>query len=77
MSLLVEQNASPENLAIAVEIAGLPYFMRGFGHVKEANITTAQRRGSALLKQLKGESADREQVKVQVVNIQEPELFEK
>ena len=77
LSLLVEQNASPENLAIAVEIAGLPYFMRGFGHVKEANITTAQRRGSALLKQLKGESADREQVKVQVVNIQEPELFEK
>lgn len=75
LSVLSGQNASPEKLAIAVEIAGLPYFMRGFGHVKEANITTAQRRGSALLKQLKGEPADLEQV--QVVNIQEPELFEK
>ncbi|MEZ0153585.1 MAG: indolepyruvate ferredoxin oxidoreductase family protein [Candidatus Reddybacter sp.] len=75
LSALSVPNSSPEALAIAIEIAGLPYFMRGFGHVKEANITIAQRRGTALLKQLKGESVDREQV--QVVNIQEPELLEK
>ena len=79
LSVLSGQNSSPETLpetlAIAVEIAGLPHFIRGFGHVKEANIATAQRRGVALMRQLKGEPADLEQV--QVVNIQEPELFDK
>ncbi len=75
LSALLVANTSPETLAIAVEIAGLPYFMRGFGHVKETNIATAQRRGIALLKQLKGEPVDEE--KVQVVNIQEPEWLEK
>lgn len=79
LSVLSQQNASPESLpetlAIAVEIAGLPHFMRGFGHVKKANIATTQRRGVALMKQLKGERPDRDQV--QVVNIQEPELLDK
>jgi indolepyruvate ferredoxin oxidoreductase len=77
--VLSEQSETPENLSetlsIAVDIAGLPHFMRGFGHVKEANIARAQRRGEALMQQLKGGPADREHV--QVVKILEPELFEK
>jgi len=75
LSELSVPSASLEQLAIAVEIAGLPYFMRGFGHVKEANIATAQRRGETLMKQLRdgGVAVTR----VQVVNIQEPELLEK
>jgi indolepyruvate ferredoxin oxidoreductase len=79
LTVLSEQSETPESLpetlSIAVEIAGLPHFMRGFGHVKEANIATTQRRGEALMQQLKGGPADREHV--QVVNILEPELFEK
>ncbi|MBL4782019.1 MAG: indolepyruvate ferredoxin oxidoreductase family protein [Porticoccaceae bacterium] len=74
LSLLAVSSPSSEKFNIAVEIAGLPYFMRGFGHVKEANIATAQRRGEALMKQLHGESVGMEQV--QVVNIQEPELLD-
>jgi indolepyruvate ferredoxin oxidoreductase len=45
---------SPQNLAIAVEMASLPLKMRGFGHVKLANIEQAQRRGELLSRQLSG-----------------------
>jgi len=38
-----------DNHALAVEIAGLPEEMRGFGHVKEANVTRAKAREAALL----------------------------
>lgn len=79
LTILSGQNGSPESLkealAIAAEIAGLPHFIRGFGHVKEANIAAVERRRVVLMQQLKGEQVDREQV--QVVNILEPELFEK
>lgn len=57
---------SVDKLELATEIAGLPYFIRGFGHVKEKNITTVQRRAVALMKQLDGEM-------VPVVQIQEAE----
>jgi indolepyruvate ferredoxin oxidoreductase len=46
--------ATPQNLAIAVEMASLPLKMRGFGHVKLANIEQAKRRGELLARQLSG-----------------------
>ena len=45
---------TPQNLAIAVEMASLPLKMRGFGHVKLANIEQAKRRGEILARQLSG-----------------------
>jgi len=80
LSGLTGPSSSPEKLALAAEIANLPYFMRGFGHVKEANITTAQRRGVALMQRFKGEPVSDEAVGhkgIAVVNIQEPELLDK
>jgi len=38
-----------ERLAIATEIAALPLAMRGFGHVKQANVAQARRREQELL----------------------------
>jgi len=40
---------SPENFALAVEIASLPQQMRGFGHVKLRNVESAKRREAELL----------------------------
>ena len=42
-----------QNHAIAVQIAGLPEQMRGFGHVKERNIEKAKAREAALLAQFR------------------------
>jgi indolepyruvate ferredoxin oxidoreductase len=44
----------PGNLEIAVEIASLPLEMRGFGHVKQANVEKAERRRELLLRKLSG-----------------------
>jgi indolepyruvate ferredoxin oxidoreductase len=46
-SLLPGLNSSNEK--IAVEIASIPEMMRGFGHVKEANVTRAKAREAELL----------------------------
>jgi indolepyruvate ferredoxin oxidoreductase len=40
---------TPENHALAVEIAALPERIRGFGHVKEGNLAQAKSREAALL----------------------------
>jgi indolepyruvate ferredoxin oxidoreductase len=40
---------APENMALACEIAALPLAMRGFGHVKLANIAVARAREAELL----------------------------
>jgi indolepyruvate ferredoxin oxidoreductase len=45
---------TPQNLVCAVEMASLPLKMRGFGHVKLANIEQAKRRGELLSRQLSG-----------------------
>ena len=45
---------SPENLDIAVELARLPLQMRGFGHVKQANIERVQQRRAQLRRRLCG-----------------------
>jgi indolepyruvate ferredoxin oxidoreductase len=51
---IILAQATPQNLAIAVEMAGLPLKMRGFGHVKLANIEQTKRRGQLLARQLSG-----------------------
>ncbi|HET7594026.1 MAG TPA: indolepyruvate ferredoxin oxidoreductase family protein, partial [Stellaceae bacterium] len=43
------QTLGPDNHALAVEIAGLPQQMRGFGHIKERNVKKAKEREAALL----------------------------
>jgi indolepyruvate ferredoxin oxidoreductase len=43
---------TPQGHELAVRIAKIPLDMRGFGHVKHANIVAAQRKQEQLLKQL-------------------------
>jgi indolepyruvate ferredoxin oxidoreductase len=40
---------SPANHAVAVAVAALPLEIRGFGHVKEANLARAKARESVLI----------------------------
>ena len=40
---------NPDNLALALELAKLPDDIRGFGHIKEKNLQTAEQRRSVLL----------------------------
>jgi len=47
---------SPENHALAVDIAELPLTIRGFGHVKEANYRAAKTREQELLAAFRGSS---------------------
>jgi len=42
-------SVTEKNLAVAIELARLPDDIRGFGHVKEANVQAAQARRSELL----------------------------
>ena len=70
---LSESEPPVAKLELAVELAGLPFFIRGFGHVKTANIVIARRRGAGLLKQFNAEAHGNNQLKV--VNIQEPEVI--
>ena len=51
---LILADLNPRNHAIAVEIASLPLEMRGFGHVKQANVEKASRRRDLLLRKLSG-----------------------
>jgi indolepyruvate ferredoxin oxidoreductase len=44
--------ARPEQTATLLELARLPQTMRGYGHVKEANVEAARRREAYLLEQL-------------------------
>ncbi|SAL87205.1 indolepyruvate ferredoxin oxidoreductase [Caballeronia arvi] len=45
------QTLSKENLGLAVEIAGLPETIRGYGHVKARNLDAARVRSAALMRQ--------------------------
>jgi indolepyruvate ferredoxin oxidoreductase len=53
--------ASPETARspMALELAALPETMRGFGHVKEANVAKAKAREKELLSALSGGTAVR------------------
>ena len=46
-----------DNHALAVQIAGVPEAMRGFGHVKEKNVKTAKEREASLLAAYKSPAA--------------------
>ncbi|MEH6543524.1 MAG: indolepyruvate ferredoxin oxidoreductase family protein [Porticoccaceae bacterium] len=45
-------DSSTDAYALAVKIAELPEFIRGYGHVKEANVVSVRRRRAALWQQL-------------------------
>ena len=59
--LLRQLNA--DNQDVAAEIAGLPEFIRGFGHVKELNLAAVRRREAELLERFA--SGDRQVVRIQ------------
>jgi indolepyruvate ferredoxin oxidoreductase len=44
---------SPGNHAVAVELASLPLEIRGFGHIKEANLALAKAKEASLLSRLR------------------------
>jgi indolepyruvate ferredoxin oxidoreductase len=48
---------SPANHAVAAEIAALPLEIRGFGHVKEANLSRAKDKEAGLLSRLRSASS--------------------
>ncbi len=50
-------NLSPDNHALAVEIANLPDQIRGFGHIKDKNLAKAKAREADLLKQFRSPMA--------------------
>src|SRR4051794_11208321 len=52
----IERSLSPENRATAVELAQLPLDVRGFGHVKEANLQRAKAREAELLTRFRAPS---------------------
>jgi indolepyruvate ferredoxin oxidoreductase len=52
--ILTRLNA--ENQAVALELAALPQEIRGFGHVREANLRAARTRWTALLARLRGQT---------------------
>jgi indolepyruvate ferredoxin oxidoreductase len=47
-----------DNLATAVELARLPEKIRGYGHVKHANVVAVKRQWQALLDRFHGRAAD-------------------
>ena len=50
----IETRLGPANHALAVELAGLPETVRGFGHVKAGNAAKATARREVLLERLRG-----------------------
>ncbi len=62
-------NLTNEKLPLAIEYAGLPHFIRGYGHVKETNVKTVQRRAFNVMKNFNDEQ-------VPVVNIHQPDVVE-
>ena len=52
----IERDLSPENHDAAVELARLPLEIRGFGHVKEANLKRAKAKEAELLARFRAPS---------------------
>jgi indolepyruvate ferredoxin oxidoreductase len=46
-----------DNVAVALQLAGLPDEIRGYGHIKERSIATAREKWSALLARLRGQTS--------------------
>ena len=53
----VTARLAPDNHALAVELAGLPERIRGFGHVKDANLAAAKAREAELLEHYRNGTA--------------------
>jgi len=53
----IAESLRADNLATAIDLAGLPDLIRGFGPVKDANRATADARRTALLERLSDEKA--------------------
>ena len=47
------------NHAMAVQIAGVPETMRGFGHIKEKNVAAAKEREASLLAAYRAPATDK------------------
>ena len=45
----ISESLTPENFAIAVELAKIPEHIRGFGHVKERHLKQAKEKEAMLL----------------------------
>ena len=58
-------NLTGNNIGLAVEIASIPEYIRGYGHVKEKHMESARKHRNQLLQQWRGEE-------VEIVNIVEP-----
>ena len=56
-SIEISRGLSPENHATAVELARLPLEIRGFGHIKEANLKRAKAKEAELLARFRSPSA--------------------
>ena len=52
----ITSRLSPGNYPTAIELAALPIEIRGFGHIKQANLARAKVREAALLAQFRSAS---------------------
>ena len=48
------EKLSPQNYAVGVDLASIPEYIRGYGHVKERHVKDAKMREAALLVQFRG-----------------------
>jgi indolepyruvate ferredoxin oxidoreductase len=48
---------APQNYELAVALASIPEYIRGYGHVRERHLKDAKAREAALLERLRGEPA--------------------
>ncbi|MBV1932519.1 MAG: indolepyruvate ferredoxin oxidoreductase family protein [Porticoccaceae bacterium] len=56
-----------DKLPLAIELTGLPHFIRGYGHVKETNVNIVQRRAFNVMKNFNDEQ-------VPLVNVHQPDV---
>jgi indolepyruvate ferredoxin oxidoreductase len=57
---------APQNYELAVSLASIPEYIRGYGHVKERHLKDAKAREAALLERFRGTSGAAATVKVAV-----------
>jgi indolepyruvate ferredoxin oxidoreductase len=63
----IMDSLTPDNHALAVELASLPGHIRGFGHVKEKSVLTAKAHERNLLDRFRSRAQDRDIVPPQTV----------
>jgi indolepyruvate ferredoxin oxidoreductase len=55
-------NLAPQNLALAVEIARIPELIKGYGHVKDRNLTAARNKWHSLVQEFDAERLEKSAV---------------